>query len=129
MKDERSRFDKFAEWVAGHTARPWFFLACVAFVCSWAVTGPLFGFGETWQLVINTTTTIVTFLMLALLQNTEARNNEAQHFKLDAIADALADLMEESGETDLSKEHLARDVEELRKAVGLEQRISAGQEN
>ncbi len=76
---------------------------------------------NTWQLIINTLTTIVTFLMVALLQNTQTRAEAALQQKLNAIADALADLMGE-----LSEDHpsLAKDRRELAEAVGLEQRES-----
>jgi low affinity Fe/Cu permease len=60
-------------------------MACCAFVVAWALTGPLFGFSDTWQLVINTSTTIVTFLMVFLIQNTQNRDNAAIQAKLDEI--------------------------------------------
>ena len=70
---------------------------------------------NTWQLVINTATTIVTFLLVALLQNSQRRSDEAMHEKLDALADGLADLMERLSD---KGDHLAGDMAELRKAVG-----------
>jgi low affinity Fe/Cu permease len=84
-----SRFDRFADWTEGQVARAGFFALCLLSVCSWAVTGPLFGFGSTWQLVVNTGTTIVTFLLVALLQNTQKRFEDAVNLKLDAILEAL----------------------------------------
>jgi low affinity Fe/Cu permease len=77
----------------------------------------LFGSLDTWQLVINTATTIVTFLLVALLQNAQRRNELAMHRKLDAIADGLADLMEHVSPRD---EDLQRDMRELRESVGIE---------
>jgi low affinity Fe/Cu permease len=65
------------------------FLAAVAVILVWAVSGPLFGFSETWQLVINTGTTIVTFLMVFLIQNTQNRDALAMHLKLDEIIRAV----------------------------------------
>jgi low affinity Fe/Cu permease len=64
---------------------PWTFCACVALVVGWALSGPAFKFSETWQLVINTGTTIVTFLMVFLIQNTQNRDNAAMQAKLDDI--------------------------------------------
>ncbi len=83
----------------------------------------LLGTIDTWQLIINTVTTIVTFLLVALLQNTQKRSDDAVQHKLNAIADGLADLMKQ-----LSKEHppeLDKDLKELRLAVGLEDHESA----
>ena len=60
-------------------------MACIVFVAVWALTGPLFGFSDTWQLVINTSTTIVTFLMVFLIQNTQNRDNAALQAKLDEL--------------------------------------------
>ena len=66
-------FNRLANSTAKLAGRPWTFIICLAVVLLWAVTGPVFGFNETWQLVINTGTTIVTFLMVFLLQNTGNR--------------------------------------------------------
>ena len=70
-------FAGFANRTAKATGSPWAFLLCVALVVGWAMSGPLFGFSETWQLVINTSTTIVTFLMVFLIQNTQNRDTQA----------------------------------------------------
>lgn len=78
-------FTNFASAVSKLTGRPATFIACCIFVLGWAVTGPLFGFSDTWQLVINTSTTIVTFLMVFLIQNTQNRDNAAIQAKLDEI--------------------------------------------
>jgi low affinity Fe/Cu permease len=78
-------FTRFASTVSRLSGRPVVFIACCAFVLSWAITGPLFGFSDTWQLVINTSTTIVTFLMVFLIQNTQNRDNAAIQAKLDEI--------------------------------------------
>jgi low affinity Fe/Cu permease len=77
-----SRFAKRAAHVCG---RPNVFVLAVGVIAVWAVTGPLFGFSDTWQLVINTGTTIVTFLMVFLIQNTQTRDTEAMQLKLDEI--------------------------------------------
>ena len=78
-------FRKFASKVSEVTGSAWAFLAAVAIVVAWAVTGPLFHFSEVWQLVINTGTTIITFLMVFLIQNTQNRDSKAIHLKLDEL--------------------------------------------
>ncbi|HYE45142.1 MAG TPA: low affinity iron permease family protein [Caulobacter sp.] len=78
-------FSRFASRAARLTGRPGSFLLCVAVVLAWAVTGPMFGFSETWQLVINTGTTIITFLMVFLIQNTQNRDAAAVQAKLDEL--------------------------------------------
>jgi low affinity Fe/Cu permease len=111
-------FDRFAQGASRFASHAPFFVACVGLVLLWLLSYPLFGSIDTWQLVINTATTIVTFLMVALLQNSQSRSEEALHQKLDAIADALADLMESSGS---ESGDMAEDVRDLREAVGIEQ--------
>lgn len=102
-------------------SRAWFFLGCVLLVVIWP---PTFAFLQldTWQLIINTVTTIITFLLVALLQNTERRANDALQQKLNAIAEALGDLMHHLRDDPDAES----DVKELRAAVGLEDRESAG---
>src|SRR6185312_2304913 len=78
-------FNQMAEAVSRATGRPWAFAICVASVVIWAVSGPVFHFSETWQLVINTGTTIVTFLMVFLIQNTQNRDGAAIQAKLDEL--------------------------------------------
>ena len=78
-------FTDFASWVARATGKPWTFAACVLVVLLWAASGPFFGFSDTWQLVINTGTTIVTFLMVFLIQNTQNRDGAAIQIKLDEL--------------------------------------------
>ncbi len=78
-------FTRFSTIVSKWTGRPVAFILCCALVLLWALSGPLFGFSDTWQLVINTTTTIVTFLMVFLIQNTQNRDNAAIQAKLDEI--------------------------------------------
>jgi len=78
-------FAAFANKTAKVTGSPWTFGACLALVIAWAVSGPVFGFSETWQLVINTGTTIITFLMVFLIQNTQNRDADAMHAKLDDL--------------------------------------------
>jgi low affinity Fe/Cu permease len=78
-------FNTMAGAVAHATGRPWAFALCLASVIIWAVTGPAFHYSETWQLVINTGTTIVTFLMVFLIQNTQNRDGAAIQAKLDEL--------------------------------------------
>ncbi len=78
-------FSNFARWTAHHAGRPYAFILAAAVVVAWLVSGPLFGFSDTWQLVINTGTTIVTFLMVFLIQNTQNRDTEAIQLKLDEL--------------------------------------------
>jgi low affinity Fe/Cu permease len=116
-------FDRFAGAAALVASRAVFFAFCVAMVIVWAPSYFLFGNIDTWQLVINTATTIITFLMVALLQNSQTRADHAVQHKLNAIADGLADLMAHlSGED--HRRDLQQDLRELREAVGLENRES-----
>ena len=80
-----SWFTRFAKWTAHAAGRPVAFAAAAGVIVLWAMTGPVFGFTDTWQLVINTGTTIVTFLMVFLIQNTQNRDTEALQIKLDEL--------------------------------------------
>jgi low affinity Fe/Cu permease len=79
------RFSRFSTWSATKVGSYWAFIAALGLVVAWAVTGPFFGFSNTWQLVINTSTTIVTFLMVFLLQYDQNRNATALQVKLDEL--------------------------------------------
>jgi low affinity Fe/Cu permease len=85
-----SSFSRFARWISFNTGRPTVFMLAVFVVIAWALTGPLFDFSDTWQLVVNTGTTIVTFLMVFLIQNTQNRDSQALHMKLDELIRAVA---------------------------------------
>lgn len=82
-------FRKFSNRTSAASGSSWAFLIALAVIISWALTGPIFGFSDTWQLVINTGTTIVTFLMVFLIQNTQNRDAKALHLKLDALIQAV----------------------------------------
>jgi low affinity Fe/Cu permease len=116
-------FDRFAGIAALVASRATFFAFCVVIILVWAPTIFIFRSVDTWQLIINTATTIITFLMVALLQNSQTRSDQAVQHKLNAIADGLADLMAFLADNDESSD-LGRDLMELRQAVGLEERES-----
>ncbi len=121
MAEQKAKlFDRFAEASAGFVSRAPFFVACVLLVLLWAPSFWLFPNVDTWQLVINTATTIVTFLMVALLQNSQHRAEQAIHQKLDALADGLADFMEHLGGDQPS---FAKDIDDLRRSVGIEKEM------
>ena len=82
-------FHNFAQRISRFTGSPWAFVAAMSVVVIWVLTGPLFGFSEAWQLVINTGTTIVTFLMVFLIQNTQNRDAMALQLKLDELLRAI----------------------------------------
>ena len=117
--DRLSVFDRFATSTSQWVSKAWFFTLCVLLVVLWVPTVWVLPSVDTWQLVINTVTTIITFLLVALLQNTQSRGDKAIQQKLNAIADGLSDLMDELG-----NEHpeLRRHRRDLADAVGLEQR-------
>jgi low affinity Fe/Cu permease len=87
--NKNSWFTRFARSAATMTGQPHTFGVAVVIILGWGITGPLFGFSDTWQLVINTGTTIVTFLMVFLIQNTQNRDSEALHIKLDELIRAF----------------------------------------
>jgi low affinity Fe/Cu permease len=113
-----SFFDRFAERATSFASRAPFFAACCLLVVVWAPSYFLFGKVDTWQLVINTATTIITFLMVALLQNSQTRSNQAIQHKLNAIALALGNFIESNDDGDNA------DARELWEAVGIERRES-----
>lgn len=78
-------FDKLAQSVARSAGRPLTFIIATGLVVAWAVSGPIFHYSDTWQLVINTSTTIVTFLMVFLIQNTQNRDTDALQVKIDEL--------------------------------------------
>lgn len=113
-------FDQLAGGAAKVASRAPFFAFCVVLILVWAPTIAFMPL-DTWQLIINTVTTIITFLMVALLQNSQTRADQAVQHKLNAIADGLADLMQrEAGH--VNDEDFRREIRELRLAVGLEER-------
>jgi low affinity Fe/Cu permease len=85
-----SPFSRFSKWTARATGHPAAFVVAVLIILTWGITGPIFRFSDTWQLVINTGTTIVTFLMVFLIQNTQNRDSHAVQLKLDELIRAVS---------------------------------------
>jgi low affinity Fe/Cu permease len=117
----RAGFDRFAERAAGFVSRGFFFTACLLMVIIWVPSVLFFKSVDTWQLVISTITSVSAFLLIALLQNSERRYDEALHAKIDAMAAALADVIEYQEHRD--PEQLRRHTDDLRAAVGLEREL------
>ncbi len=116
---ERSLFDRFADKASAFLSEGPFFVACVVAYVAWLALAPFLEFSHGWVDLINTVVVLLTLLMVALLENEQRRGDQAVQRKLNAIADALADFME--------KEDVDEDqVEELRSAIGIEQRESTG---
>ena len=115
----RSWFTRLTKWTAHASGRPITFVLAAGVIIAWALTGPLFGFSDTWQLVINTSTTIVTFLMVFLIQATQNRDAEAMQLKLDEIIRAIGNAknelldIEELEESDLDR--IRKSYEEIAK--------------
>ena len=116
-----SLFDRFATYTSERVSKAWFFGLCTVLVLIWVPTFWLWPSIDGWALVINTFTSTITFLLVALLQNTETRAENATQRKLNAIADALAELM---GEMGADNPDLLQAREELTSAVGVEHRES-----
>jgi hypothetical protein len=113
-------FDRFAAATSRHVSRAWFFVACVALIVVWLPSYPLWGSGDVYQLVINTITTCVTFLLVALLQNSQQRADQSLQHKLNAVAAGMAVLLEHADVPPDAAAVLGDAAEELRAAVGLE---------
>jgi uncharacterized membrane protein len=121
MTQERTFFDRFAEAATNFVSQGGFFAVSLVVVLVWLPSIALFESVDTWQLVINTATSVLAFLLVALLQNSEQRNDRALHRKLDVLAAGLANLMDR--ELDGDREEFARSVARLREAIRLEEQL------
>ena len=112
-------FRKFAHWTSRMAGAPWTFTLALLAILAWALTGPMFDFSTTWQLIVNTGTTILTFLMVFLIQNTQNRDSHAIHLKLDEIIHSLKnardDLIDIEDDTDEKLDALEREFETMRR--------------
>jgi low affinity Fe/Cu permease len=114
----RDRFNRIADALTRALGSPWALMIAAGVIVVWIVTGPLFGFSDTWQLLINTGTTIVTFLMVFVIQNTQNRGAKAVHAKLDELIRATEQARDRFVlAEDESEEELDRDMTALR-AIG-----------
>jgi len=115
---EPSFFARAAQWASCQAGRSWAFVTAVAVVLVWAATGPVFGFSDTWQLVINTGTTIITFLIVFLIQHAQNRDTQAIHVKLDELIRATKGAHNQLiALEDQSEEELAAARQELRRVA------------
>src|SRR2546430_9016877 len=116
----RELFRKFAQLTSQVVGSSWAFILAVAVIVTWAVTGPMFHYSDTWQLVINTGTTIITFLMVFLIQNTQNRDAKAIHLKLDellkGVKGARTSLVNLEQLSDKDLERLQKEFERLHHA-------------
>ena len=107
------KFALFCQWLAKHAGKPITFLIAVVLITLWAASGPWFHYNDTWQLIVNTSTTIITFLMVFLIQNTQNRDNDIIHVKLDELIRAT----KSAEQSVLDLESLDnREIHQLRKA-------------
>jgi low affinity Fe/Cu permease len=121
-------FRKFSQKTSYLVGTPGAFILALTVVIVWAATGPLFHFSDTWQLVINTSTTIVTFLMVFLIQNTQSRDAKAMHLKLDEIIRALDGardkLVDVEDTTDEEIKKLSQESRNLQKGLSIKEPLS-----
>ena len=117
--DQRSTFDRFVETAHLRVSRPPFFFVCVALIALWFFSAPLWADLKSWQYVIHTLASVMTLLLLALLENAGRRSEEAAQEKLNVLAEALSALMTSAAAEDPELEDAAK---KLRDAISLEER-------
>jgi low affinity Fe/Cu permease len=122
MKNQTTKpdiFTRFSSSVSKWVGRPWMFVFALLALALWAISGPFLGFSDTWQLIINTSTTIITFLIVFIIQNTQNRDNMAMNVKLDALLEKLkvSDkmLLEAEDQSDKAIEKEKRKVQRKRR--------------
>lgn len=123
-----SKFDRFSRAVADQVSKSWFFSFCLVTIVIWLPSYFFIKNVNTYELIINTWTTLVTYLLVSLLSNTQTRDSNALQHKTNSIADALADIadaLETILDDEEEKENLRKDITELRAAVGIEQHESS----
>jgi low affinity Fe/Cu permease len=128
-KQDQDIFTLFTSTVSTILGRPWIFATALAVLIVWACSGPLLGFSDTWQPIINTSTTIITFLMVFIIQNTQNRDNLAMNIKLDTIMKKLhineADLIKAEEESDKKLEAEKKAIQNNTGRVSTSPRTSA----
>lgn len=116
MAKQDDGFTRFTTTVSAWLGRPWIFVIALVILVIWGISGPILGFSDTWQLVINTGTTIVTFLMVFIIQNTQNRDNLAMNIKMDVMMKKLGitekNLIEAEDQSDKRLEKRAQEVKE-----------------
>jgi len=125
----RGGFRVCATWIANAAGTPWAFALAVFVIAGWGMTGPIFHYSDTWQLVINTATTIVTFLIVFLIQNTQNRDTKAMHLKMDellrAIGNARTTLVNPENFSDQELDQLQKEFERISKLAQRRNRLQA----
>jgi low affinity Fe/Cu permease len=119
-------FHKFAHKTSVAVGSPWASVLAMLTIIVWAATGPVFGFSDTWQLVINTSTTIVTFLMVFLIQNTQNRDAQVMQLKLDELIHALKNARNSLIDLEEMSENELRDLEEEFRRLRAEKPAATG---
>lgn len=123
------RFGRFAARSSHYLGSRWAFIAAIGVIVGWALTGPIFRYSDTWQLVINTGTTIVTFLMVFLIQNTQNRDARAIHLKLNelihAVDKAKNKMIDVENLSEVELDELARTYEKIRSGAQERQQASS----
>lgn len=119
QKPQQDFFTKFTSKASEYLGRAWIFVVALILLGAWASTGPLLHFSDTWQLIVNTSTTIITFLMVFIIQNTQNRDNLALQIKLDTVMEKLGideeDIIEAENESDKKLEAVQRRIQKKTK--------------
>ncbi|HEY8962416.1 MAG TPA: low affinity iron permease family protein [Luteolibacter sp.] len=125
---QKSWYSKFTKVASKFCGRPLVFVLAVAIILVWLISGPLFGYSDTWQLVINTATTIITFLMVFLIQSTQNRDTEALHIKLDELIRATQGAHNAMLDLEEMEEEKLDEVRERYESIAKEARRNGGEE-